>query len=298
MKELRMHGKGGQGIVVGGETLSNAFLNVGKYLAVMPSYGVERRGSDVTAFGRLSDEPVRENCMCYEPDYLVIFDPSQISKPATYKGFVPGGVIVACGTDPQEVLSMGVQPSRLVMVDGIRIAYEVTGNNLTNMVMCGAFCRAVPALPMEALLKAIEENLPKNFHRTSILGAQRGHDEAVVYEYAFSGGHQKKEPAWNRSVLACKAPDKPKYEAPWGNSEDSVVTVPTGTWKVVRPVVDFDSCIKCGICASFCPIQCISKNEDGYYLADLDYCKGCGVCAYECPKKAIRMMLDSEFKKA
>lgn len=89
MKELRMHGKGGQGIVVGGETLSNAFLNIGKYLAVMPSYGVERRGSDVTAFGRLSDEPVRENCMCYEPNYLVIFDPSQISKPATYKGLLP-----------------------------------------------------------------------------------------------------------------------------------------------------------------------------------------------------------------
>ena len=50
MKELRLHGRGGQGIVVGGEILSNAFLNEGKYLAVMPSYGVERRGSDVTAY--------------------------------------------------------------------------------------------------------------------------------------------------------------------------------------------------------------------------------------------------------
>ncbi len=298
MKELRMHGKGGQGIVVGGETLSNAFLNAGKFLAVMPSYGVERRGSDVTAFGRLSDEPVRENCMCYEPDYLVIFDPSQLKKPATYKGFVPGGVIVACGTDPEEVLSMGVKPSKLVMVDGIRIAYEVTGNNLTNMIMCGAFCRAVPELPMEALLKAIEENLPKNFQKTSILGAQRGHDEAVVYTYEIHGEHSKKAPAWTRHVLACREPEKPRYEAPWGNGAEKIVTVDTGTWKVVRPVLTEESCIRCGICATYCPIQCIRKGEDGYFRADLDYCKGCGVCAYECPKKALTMVQESEFRKA
>lgn len=298
MKELRMHGKGGQGIVMGGETLSNAFLNVGKFFAVMPSYGVERRGSDVTAYGRLSDVAVRENCMCYEPDYLVIFDPSQIGKPATYKGFVPGGVIVACGTDPDEVLAMGVKPSKLVMVDGIKIAFETTGNNLTNMVMCGAFCRAVDELPMEALEKAIRENLPKNFQKTSLIGAQRGHDEAQVYTYDVEGSCEAKEPAWNRKVLACKTPETPKYEAPWGNFEDKVVTVATGTWKVVRPVVNFEACVKCGICGTFCPIQCISKGEDGYYIANLDYCKGCGVCAYECPKKAITMVLESEFKKA
>lgn len=297
MKELRMHGKGGQGIVVGGETLSNAFLNVGKYLAVMPSYGVERRGSDVTAYGRLSDDPVRENCMCYEPDYLVIFDPSQIGKAATYKGFAPGGVIVACGTNPEEVLAMGVKPSKLVMVDGIKIAYEVTGNNLTNMIMCGAFCRAVPELPMEALEKAITETLPKNFQRTSLLGAQRGHNEAQVYSYEVQGGHTKREPAWNRKVLACKVPEKPTYEAPWGNYEENLVTVATGTWKVVRPVVDTGLCVKCGICGTFCPIQCISRDAGGYYTADLDYCKGCGVCAHECPKQAIRMVLESEFKK-
>lgn len=298
MKELRMHGKGGQGIVVGGETLSNAFLNVGKYLAVMPSYGVERRGSDVTAFGRLSDEPVRENCMCYEPDYLVVFDPSQLSKPATYKGFVTGGIIIACGTDPEEILKMGVKPSKIIMVDGIKIAYEVTGNNLTNMIMCGAFCRAVDELPLEALMQAIREHLSKNFQRTSILGAQRGYDEAAVYTYDVHGTHEKKEPAWNRKVLACKTPEKPKYEAPWGNYEDSVVTVATGTWKVTRPVVDFDACIKCGLCATYCPIQCITKDDNGYYTANLDYCKGCGVCAHECPKKAISMVLESEFKKA
>lgn len=295
MKELRMHGRGGQGIVVGGEMLSNAFLNEGKYLAVMPSYGVERRGSDVTAYGRLSDKPVREKSMSYHPDYLVIFDPSQVSKPSTYTGFVDGGIIISCSADPEEILAMGVKPSRIVLVDGIRIAFEVTGNNLTNMIMCGAFARS-GVLSLEATLKAIRENLPAGFVKTSLRGAERGYNEAVVYDYDVKNSAQVHHPQWYRRPLACKTPDKPKYEAPWGNFEDSRLVMPTGSWKVTRPVVDKTLCIKCGICKTFCPTQCIGLTEDGYYEADLSFCKGCGVCSYECPKKAINMRLDSEFE--
>ncbi len=295
MKQIRMHGRGGQGVVTGGEILSNAFLIEGKYLAVMPSYGVERRGSDVTAYGRLSDTPVREKSMTYEPDYLIIFDPSQLSKQSTYEGFVQGGVIVACGTDVDEILSMGVKPSKIVLVDGIKIAFEVTGSNLTNMIMCGAFAKS-GAVSLDATLQAMDENLPKSFIKTSIAGARRGYDEAVVYEYDVEEVHIKHSPQWNRRILACKAPEKPPYEAPWGNCENHYIVLPTGTWKVTRPVVDTENCIKCGICAGFCPVQCIRPDENGYYLADLDYCKGCGVCAHECPKKVISMKLESEFK--
>lgn len=297
MKQIRMHGKGGQGVVTGGEILSNAYLIEGMYMAVMPSYGVERRGSDVTAFGRLSETPVRENALSYVPDYLIIFDPSQISKAKTYEGFPEGGVIVACGTDPEQVLAMGVKPSKIVMVDGIRIAYEVTGNNLTNMIMCGAYAKA-GLISIDAAMKAIEENLPKNFVKTSVLGCQRGYDEAKVYKYDYKESSTAREPLWNTKVLECKKPEPCERESPWGNYEnvEDLIVLPTGTWKVTRPVVDMDLCVKCGICATFCPTQCISKSADGYYFANLNFCKGCGVCAHECPKKAISMKLDSDFK--
>ena len=120
--------------------------------------------------------------MSYHPDYLVIFDPSQVSKPSTYTGFVDGGIIISCSADPEEILAMGVKPSRIVLVDGIRIAFEVTGNNLTNMIMCGAFARS-GVLSLEATLKAIRENLPAGFVKTSLRGAERGYNEAVVYDY-------------------------------------------------------------------------------------------------------------------
>lgn len=297
MKQIRMHGKGGQGIVTAGEILSNAYLNEGMYMAVMPSYGVERRGSDVTAFGRLSDKPVRENGLSYIPDYLVIFDPSQISKAKTYEGFPEGGVIIACGLDHEEVLKMGVKPSKIVMIDGIKIAFEITKNNLTNMIMCGAFARA-GLISLDATIKAMEENLPKNFVPTSVEGCKRGYEEAQVFEYDYKESENKREPLWNTKKLECNKPEPGKRESLWGNFEkaEDLIVMPTGTWKIQRPVVDESICIKCGICASFCPIQCIAKNSEGFYHANLTYCKGCGVCAHECPKKAIAMKLDSEFK--
>ena len=295
MLEVRMHGIGGQGIVTGGEILSNAYLNTGRFMSVMPSYGVERRGSPVTAYGRISDRYIREKSMTYEPDILVIFDPSQLKRPETYKGFVHGGVIVACGLSPEDVLEMGVQPSRIVMVDGIQIAYEITDNNLTNMIMCGAYAKAVDDLPVDAVYEAIKADLPENFQRTSLLGAQRGYEEATVYNYDVPEIHSPHMPQWERKCLACAVPEKPEYEAPWGDCTDNYMIINTGAWRVVRPVVNEEACIKCGICATFCPVQCIKPNEAGYYHAGLGFCKGCGVCAHECPRKAITMERESHF---
>lgn len=295
MLEIRMHGIGGQGIVTGGEILSNAYLIEGKTMSVMPSYGVERRGSPVTAYGRVSNTYIREKSMTYEPEVLIIFDPSQVHRPDVYKGFVHGGVIVACGTDPEEILKMGVCPSRIVMIDAIQIAFEITGNNLTNMIMCGAYCKAVHDLPLSAVTAAIEEELPKNFQKTSVLGAKRGYTESVIYDYDVPEKHVPHTPQWERKCLACAVPEKPKYEAPWGDYTDNYKVVDTGAWRVVRPVVDEEACIKCGICDMYCPLQCISADDQGYFHANMDFCKGCGICAHECPKKAITMVRESEF---
>ena len=295
MLEIRMHGIGGQGIVTGGEILANAYLLSGKNMSVMPSYGVERRGSPVTAYGRVSDTYIREKCMTYEPEILIIFDASQVHRPEVYKGFVHGGIIIACGNDPNEVLAMGVHPSKIVMVDAIQIAFEITGNNLTNMIMCGAYCRAVEDLPISAVTRAIEEELPPNFQKTSLNGAQRGYDEAVIYNYDIPEKHTPHTPQWERECLECTLPERPKYEAPWGDYTDNYKTVDTGAWRVVRPVVEKNACIKCGICAMYCPLQCIKPDNRGYYYANIDFCKGCGICAHECPKKAIIMVRESEF---
>jgi 2-oxoisovalerate ferredoxin oxidoreductase delta subunit len=63
----------------------------------------------------------------------------------------------------------------------------------------------------------------------------------------------------------------------------------TGAWRNIRPVVDLENCIQCGICWKFCPDMSIYiKNEFPY--VNYDYCKGCGICAEECPVKCIAMV--------
>jgi len=95
---------------------------------------------------------------------------------------------------------------------------------------------------------------------------------------------------------------KPEGELTWKDLEiGSIVTDPgsasqyqTGGWRTQRPVYDTDKCIKCGLCAIFCPDGCIGPNAEGYFEADLFYCKGCGICARECWTQAITMVEEEE----
>lgn len=66
----------------------------------------------------------------------------------------------------------------------------------------------------------------------------------------------------------------------------------TGSWRIKRPQVNFEECIKCGTCERYCPTDVITikKNEAECVQIDFNYCKGCGICANECPKKCISMV--------
>ena len=72
-------------------------------------------------------------------------------------------------------------------------------------------------------------------------------------------------------------------------------TFKTGDWRSkIRPVIDREKCIKCGMCWIFCPDMAYGHREDGYFDWNPDYCKGCGICARECPKDAISMIAEEE----
>jgi 2-oxoisovalerate ferredoxin oxidoreductase delta subunit len=71
-------------------------------------------------------------------------------------------------------------------------------------------------------------------------------------------------------------------------SVDTMQFNKTGAWRNVRPVIDYEKCIKCMICWKFCPDISI-YIEDDKPVIDYDYCKGCGICVEECPKKCISL---------
>jgi 2-oxoacid:acceptor oxidoreductase delta subunit (pyruvate/2-ketoisovalerate family) len=86
-----------------------------------------------------------------------------------------------------------------------------------------------------------------------------------------------------------------KYEGAWSDADELLLCMNTGTWRSERPVVDKNKCNYCGLCALFCPTQCMVNMND-HFLPNLEYCKGCGTCARECPKKVIQMVSEGEFQ--
>lgn len=289
MSEIRMHGRGGQGVVVAAEVMSNAMMRKGRYCSVFPSFGIERRGTAVIAFARVADSPVREKSKCYHPDVLMVFDPSLLDKPETFEGFRAGGTVVACGTDPDIILASGIKPGKIVLIDGLKIAFEELKRNTTNMIMLGTYARATGAVDMEDLKEAMYSGLGKAMASRNENALKRGYDEAVVYTYDEVETEEKPIPFFLQHITGVAEPPATAYESSWGDTAEKYQITPTGTWRFRRPVVDRALCIKCGICATYCPIQCISRDAEGYYTPDFDYCKACGVCMNECPKKAISM---------
>ncbi len=78
--EFRWHGRGGQGAWTASELLARTALREGKYIQSFPEFGPERMGAPVVAFTRISTEPIRIHCAIYEPDVVVVLDPSLLES--------------------------------------------------------------------------------------------------------------------------------------------------------------------------------------------------------------------------
>lgn len=168
MIEIRIHGRGGQGAVVASEILAKAFFKEGKYIQSFPHFGVERRGAPVAAFVRVGDPGslfVRTNI--YEPDHIIVLDPTLLTAVNVMEGLKPGGwIVVNTPQSPEELVEeVGIPPMyKVATVDATSIAIKHgLGSKMTpivNTAILGAFVRAFGQPSLENLLAAIKEEVP------------------------------------------------------------------------------------------------------------------------------------------
>ena len=85
-----------------------------------------------------------------------------------------------------------------------------------------------------------------------------------------------------------------KTESAWSFADEKFLCLDTGSWRTERPVLDKEKCNYCGLCALYCPPQCM-LDKGNHYEANLAYCKGCGICVHECPRNALTMVPEGEF---
>ncbi len=94
LKEIRIHGRGGQGSVTAAELIAVAAFEDGKWSQAFPYFGTERRGAPVTAFARISDQQIRIRSQIYEPDYVIVQDPSLIPAVDVAGGIKDDGLMI------------------------------------------------------------------------------------------------------------------------------------------------------------------------------------------------------------
>ena len=162
MIEIRWHGRGGQGAVTSIEMLALAAIEEGKYAQGFPSFGPERRGAPVAAFNRIDDKRIRVRSAIYEPDVVVVLDPSLVGLVNVLEGLQPGGTLIVNTTkSPEEVRKELKFKGTIATVDASGIAWQELGVPITNTTMLGALVKAVNVIK----LKSLEAPLQSRFGR-------------------------------------------------------------------------------------------------------------------------------------
>ncbi len=164
--EIRWHGRGGQGAKTAALLFGEAALDTGKFIQSFPEYGPERMGAPVTAFNRLSDQPIYIHSGIKNPDIVVVLDSSLIEPARVTEGLKENGILLVNTVEEPAVLRQRLNlpgTVRVFTVDASRIALETIGRDMPNTPMLGALARVTGVLELEPMLAAIKDKLSAKF---------------------------------------------------------------------------------------------------------------------------------------
>jgi len=175
--EIRFHGMGGQGAVMGALILAEAAFSEGKYAQKIPMYGGARRGGDVTVFLRLDDKPIRRTSGIYEPDSVIVLDPTLKKQSFVRAGIKMGGTAILNDELWPKDIDLGVKLGKVATLDATGISAEVFGVRaipIVNTPMLGAIAKATGWVTLESLVEPIKRQLPGKVGELNVRACQRG----------------------------------------------------------------------------------------------------------------------------
>lgn len=163
--EVRIHGRGGQGVVTAAEMLSVAAFDEGRHAQAFPSFGSERTGAPVVSFCRFGDAPIRTREPIAEPDALIVQDPTLLHQVDLFSGLESDGYVLINSSRDLDELGLGelrerFRAERLLSVPATELAREHLGRPLPNAALLGGFAALTRALHLSSVTAAIRERFP------------------------------------------------------------------------------------------------------------------------------------------
>jgi len=179
--QVRIHGRGGQGVVTAAELLSIAAFQDGLHSQAFPSFGSERTGAPVVAFCRISDRQIRLREPVMEPDALIIQDPTLLLSVDVFAGAAPDAYILINTTRSFDELGMREYIAnraidRNLVVPASEIALKHVGRPLANAALLGGFAAATGIVTLASVISAIEERFPPRVAAGNVAAAQEAYD--------------------------------------------------------------------------------------------------------------------------
>ena len=185
MIEIRIHGRGGQGVVSGAEMLSVAAFDEGRHAQAFPSFGSERTGAPVVAFCRIDDKEIRLREPIQEPDVLIVQDPTLFHSVDVFAGLKKDGYVLINSTRGFADLGIAAVAARyptghVRAVGATEIAVKHVGRPVPNAALLGSFAAMTGQLRLESVEKAIMGKFPGAVGKANVAAAREA--------YALAGG--------------------------------------------------------------------------------------------------------------
>ncbi|MGB5103862.1 MAG: 2-oxoacid:acceptor oxidoreductase family protein [Steroidobacteraceae bacterium] len=181
MFQVRIHGRGGQGVVTAAELLSVAAFREGRHAQAFPSFGSERTGAPVVAFCRIDDRPIRLREPVLAPDALIIQDPTLLHQVDVFGGLVPNGYVLINTTRSLEELGLGefladFDPSHICTVPATELALKHVGRPVPNAALLGGFAAIAGRISLESVNAAIGEKFGTKIAAANVAAATESYD--------------------------------------------------------------------------------------------------------------------------
>ncbi len=165
MKEIRIHGRGGQGVVTASELIAISAFKNKKFAQAFPSFGVERTGAPIEAYSRVDDKFIRTREQIYNPNILIILDASLLETTNIIFGCNKGTTIIVNTTLSSKEINkilldkwkFKTPVKNIHTLDATSIALKILGKNLANTVILGFLAKNSKLLSLESTKEAIKE---------------------------------------------------------------------------------------------------------------------------------------------
>jgi pyruvate ferredoxin oxidoreductase gamma subunit len=181
MFQVRIHGRGGQGVVTAAELLSVAAYLERKHAQAFPSFGSERTGAPVVSFCRIDDKEIRLREPILEPDALIVQDPTLFKALDVCQGLKPAGYLLVNSNRSLSELHLDLvakqlPPGHVLTVPASELAFKYVGRPLPNAALLGAFARFTGVVNLKSVVAAIRDAFGEKIAAANIAAATAAHD--------------------------------------------------------------------------------------------------------------------------